>query len=416
MVTPAPNAATPPPTAPHQPRDRRQVDCCIVGGGPGGAVLALLLARQGLRVELLEEHLDFDRAFRGDTLHPSVMEIMDQLGLADRLLALRHTKARNLTIRTQGSGSVALSFERLKTRFPYITLMPQTQFLEFITTEAARYPHFKLTLGAGVQELVEEQGVVRGVRYRARDGWHEVRALLVVGADGRFSRLRRLAGFQPITTSAPMDVLWFHLSRQPGDPEGVAGRFARGHLVVQLDRWDYWQVGFVIPKGTYQQLRAAGLPALRQELALTAPELTDRVDELQDWKQVSLLSVESNRLPRWYRPGLLLIGDAAHVMTPVGGVGINYAIQDAVVAANVLTEPLQRGRLSLRDLATVQRQRELPTRFIQTFQNLIQQRVLQPALDPNATFQFPPLLRLPLLRDIPARLIGMGLWPVRLKS
>ena len=196
----------------------------------------------------------------------------------------------------------------------------------------------------------------------------------------------------------------------------MAGRFARGHLVVQLDRWDYWQVGFVIPKGTYQQLRAAGLPALRQELALTAPELADRVDELQDWKQVSLLSVESNRLPRWYRPGLLLIGDAAHVMTPVGGVGINYAIQDAVVAANVLTEPLQRGRLSLRDLATVQLQRELPTRFIQAFQNFLQQRMLQPALDPNTNFQFPPLLRLPLLRDIPPRLIGIGLWPVRLKS
>jgi 2-polyprenyl-6-methoxyphenol hydroxylase-like FAD-dependent oxidoreductase len=379
-------------------------------------VLALLLARQGLRVELLEEHQDFDRDFRGDTLHPSVMEIMDQLGLADRLLQLRHTKARNLTVRTQGSASVMLSFERLKTRFPYITLMPQRQFLELITTEAARYPGFKLTLGAGVQELVEEQGIVRGVRYRARDGWHEVRALLVVGADGRFSRLRRLAGFQPITTSAPMDVLWFHLSRQPGDPEGVVGRFARGHLVVLLDRWDYWQVGFVIPKGTYQQLRATGLPALRQELALTAPELADRVDELQDWKQVSLLSVESNRLPRWYRPGLLLIGDAAHVMTPVGGVGINYAIQDAVVAANVLTGPLQRGRLSLRDLATVQRQRELPTRFIQAFQNLLQQRMLQPALDPNTTFQFPALLRLPLLRDIPPRLIGLGLWPVRPKS
>lgn len=416
MATPVPTAAAPSPAASHQPRDRRQVDCCIVGGGPAGAVLALLLARQGLRVELLEEHQDFDRAFRGDTLHPSVMEIMDQLGLADRLLGLRHTKARNLTIRTQGGASAALSFERLKTRFPYITLMPQTQFLEFITTEAARYPNFKLTLGAGVQELVEEQGIVRGVRYRARDGWHEVRALLVVGADGRFSRLRRLAGFQPNTTSAPMDVLWFHLSRQTGDPEGVAGRFARGHIVVLLDRWDYWQVGFVIPKGTYQQLRAAGLPALRAELALTAPELADRVDELQDWKQVSLLSVESNRLPRWYKPGLLLIGDAAHVMTPVGGVGINYAVQDAVVAANVLTEPLQRGRLSLRDLATVQLQRELPTRFIQAFQSFLQQRMLQPALDPNATFQLPPLLRLPLLRDIPPRLIGIGLWSVRLKS
>jgi 2-polyprenyl-6-methoxyphenol hydroxylase-like FAD-dependent oxidoreductase len=416
MATPVSLAATPAPAAPHAPRDRRQVDCCIVGGGPAGAVLALLLARQGLRVELLEEHLDFDRDFRGDTLHPTVMEIMDQLGLAERLLQLRHTKAHTLTVRTQNGSAAGFSFERLPTKFPYITLMPQTQFLEFVTTEAGKYPDFRLTMGANVQELVEEDGLVRGVRYRSRDGWHEVRALLVVGADGRFSRLRRLTGFQPITTSAPMDVLWFRLSRRPDDPEGLNGRFGRGHLVVLLDRWDYWQVGFVIPKGTYQQLRAAGLDALRRELAATAPEIADRIDELQDWRQVSLLSVESNRLPRWYKPGLLLIGDAAHVMTPVGGVGINYAIQDAVVAANLLTEPLQRGRVSLRDLAAVQRQRELPIRFIQAFQSFIQQRVLQTVLDPNATFQFPPLLRLPILRDIPPRLIGIGLWPVRLKT
>ncbi|MDP8947751.1 MAG: FAD-dependent oxidoreductase [Actinomycetota bacterium] len=399
--------------------------CCVVGGGPAGAVLALLLARAGVSVTLLEAHPDFDREFRGDTLHPSVMEIMDQLGLAERLLDLRHTKVRSLTFQTVSGPFTPVDFSRLTTRFPYITMMPQTSFLEQITGEAKRYPNFRLLMGARVRGLVEEDGVVRGVRYEGEGGWHEVRAILTVGADGRGSRVRRLAGFEPVKTSPPMDVLWFKLPRKPDDPEGAMGRFGRGHIAILLDRFDYWQVGYVIPKGTFPELRREGIGALRRSFAELAPEFAGRVEHLEDWKQVSLLSVESSRCPRWYRPGLLLIGDASHVMSPVGGVGINYAIQDAVVAANVLAEPLRESQerlvdLDTRYLAAVQRRRELPTRLIQRLQTLVQQQLLAPALRSRAPFAPPPfvrlLLRIPSVRAIPSRIVGFGLWPVRVRE
>ena len=397
--------------------------CCVVGGGPAGAVLALLLARAGVGVMLLEAHPDFDREFRGDTLHPSVMEIMDQLGLADRLLELRHTKVRSLTFQTVAGPFTPVDFSRLNTKFPYITMMPQTSFLEFITGEAKRFPNFRLLVGARVRGLVEEDGVIRGVRYEGEDGWHEVRAVLTVGADGRGSRVRRLAGFEPVKTSPPMDVLWFKLPRKPGDPEGAMGRFGRGHIAILLDRFEYWQAGYVIPKGTFPELRRKGIGALRRSFAELVPEeFAGRVGHLEDWKQVSLLSVESSRLPRWYRPGLLLIGDAAHVMSPVGGVGINYAIQDAVVAANVLAEPLKRSQERLVDLNTkylgaVQRRRELPTRLIQRLQTLVQRQLLAPALRSRAPFAPPRFVRwvlhIPFVRTIPSRIVGFGLWPVR---
>jgi 2-polyprenyl-6-methoxyphenol hydroxylase-like FAD-dependent oxidoreductase len=416
--------------ASNQVRDVHRTTCCIVGGGPGGAVLALLLARKGVQVTLLEAHPDFDREFRGDTIHPSVMEVMDELGLADRLLKLRHTELRTFTLQTASGPFTPVNLSRLKTKFPYITMMPQTSFLKFITAEAARYPNFRLLMSARVQELVEEDGVVRGVRYdrREQDGshsTHEVRAVLTVGADGRGSRVRRLAGFEPIKTSPPMDVLWFKLPRKEGDPEGIVGRFGRGHIAVMLDRFDYWQAGYVIPKGTYPELRAAGIEALKQAFAELIPEYADRLEHLQDWRQASLLSVESSRCPRWYKAGLLLIGDAAHVMSPVGGVGINYAIQDAVVAANVLAEPLKESQTQLRDLelsylAAVQRRREWPTRLIQRFQALIQQRVLASALRSNVPFA-PPLflrllLRVPVLRDLPGRIVAFGVWPVHVRK
>ncbi len=399
--------------------------CCIVGGGPGGAVLALLLARRGVAVTLLEAHPDFDREFRGDTLHPSVMEIMDQLGLADRLLELRHTKVRTFTLQTASGPFTPVDLSRLDTKYPYITLMPQTSFLEFVTGEAQRYPNFRLVMGARVRELVEEGGVVRGVRYEAGDGRHEVRAVLTVGADGRGSRVRRLAGFEPVKTSPPMDVLWFKLPREEGDPDGIVGRLGRGHIAVMLDRADHWQAGYVIPKGTYPELRREGIESLHRGFAQLIPEFADRVEHLKDWQQASLLSVESSRCPRWYRPGLLLIGDAAHVMSPVGGVGINYAIQDAVVAANVLSGPLQESQrrlvdLDTRYLAAVQRRRELPTRLIQRAQAVIQQQVLARALRSDASFA-PPLflrllLRVPILRTIPSRIAGFGFWPVRVEE
>ena len=396
--------------------DVQQTNCCIVGGGPAGAVLALLLARQGISVSLLEAHKDFDRDFRGDTIHPSVMQIMEELGLASRLLELRHSKIHTLTIQTSEESVQLADLSRLKTRYPYIMMLPQVDFLEFIIEEAKRYPNFQLVTGANVQELIEEDGIVRGVRYRGHGGWHEVEAQLIVGADGRHSRLRQLAGFEPIETSPPMDVLWFRLPRKPEDAEGFNGRIGRGHILVMLERSDEWQIAYVIPKGGYQQIRAAGLEALRQSIVEVVPELSDRVELLNDWSQVAFLSVESSRLPRWYRSGLLLIGDAAHVMSPVGGVGINYAIQDAVVAANLLSATLKAGNVRVSDLAKVQRRRELPTKIIQAFQSLVQQQILAPALNSQQSFKPPLLLRLPILRDLPARLIAFGVWPVHLKK
>lgn len=402
----------------HEIQDVEQTQCCIVGAGPAGAVLALLLARQGISVMLLEAHKDFDRDFRGDTIHPSVMEIMDEVGLADRLLQLPHAKMRQITIKTEAESVTLADFSQLKTRYPYIMMLPQVHFLEFIIEEAKSYPNFQLVLGANVQELIEEDGVIWGVRYRGHGGWHEVRAILTVGADGRHSRIRQLTGFKPVQTSPPMDVLWFRLPRKPEEPEGGMGRIGRGQILAMLKRSDSWQIAYVIPKGGYQQIRAAGLETLRQSIARVAPELSDaygglrqRVQHLKDWSQVAFLSVESNCLKRWYRPGLLLIGDAAHVMSPVGGVGINYAIQDAVVAANVLTQPLHAGNVQVHDLAKVQRQRELPTRIIQAFQSLVQQQIFARVLNSDQLFKPPALLRIPILRDLPVRLIAFGVLP-----
>jgi 2-polyprenyl-6-methoxyphenol hydroxylase-like FAD-dependent oxidoreductase len=396
-----------------------ETSCCIVGGGPAGAVLALILARQKIPVVLVEAHEDFERDFRGDTIHPSVLEILDELGLAERLHELRHSKIHSGTFMTPAGALTVADFRRLKTRFPYIMLLPQAKFLEFITEEAKQYTNFQLRMGARVEELIEEDGQVRGVRYEDEAGVHEVRALLTVGADGRSSRVRHLAGKEPLKTSPPMDVLWFRLPRKPDDPEGLLARIGGGHLVVMLDRLDEWQIAYVILKGSYRQIREAGIDALRQSLVSIAPELADRVAHLTEWKQVAMLSVESSRVKQWYKPGLLLIGDAAHVMSPVGGVGINYAIQDAVAAANTLAEPLRAGRVELRHLREVQRQREWPTRFIQRIQSLVQGVLIRNILTSNQPLRVPRIVRLflrtPFLRDIPARIIAFGLKRVHVK-
>ncbi|MBC1239050.1 FAD-dependent oxidoreductase [Nostoc sp. 2RC] len=413
---PANSSQEPDVNAAHDIVDVQTTDCCIVGGGPAGVVLSLLLARQGISVMLLEAHKDFDRDFRGDTIHPSVMEIMEELELSDRLLQLPHTKIRRLSIQTPEDSVTLADFSHLKTQYPYITMLPQVKFLEFITQEAQKYPSFHLVMGANVHELITENGVVHGVRYRGGGGWHEVRAILTVGADGRHSRLRNLGEFESIDTSPPMDVLWFRLPRQPEDPEGGMGRFGQGQIIAMLDRGDEWQVAYVIPKGGYQKLRAAGLEELKKSIVEVVPEFQQRIGNLHDWSQVAFLSVESSRVKHWYRPGLLLIGDAAHTMSPVGGVGINYAIQDAVVAANVLTKPLKNRQVQLSDLAKVQQQRELPTRIIQAFQTFVQKRVFAPVLTSNRTFVPPAFLRLPILRDLPGRLIGLGVFPVHVKT
>jgi 2-polyprenyl-6-methoxyphenol hydroxylase-like FAD-dependent oxidoreductase len=398
--------------------------CVIAGAGPGGSMLALLLARRGVPVTLLEMHKDFDREFRGDTVHPSTMEILDQLGLAEKVHEIPHSKVYGPSLMTSKGLFQPFDLRRLKSKFPYILMIPQARFLELLAAEAGRYPQFRLQMGAQVYDLIRENGFVCGVRYQTSQTEAELRALLTVGADGRHSRVRRLVGFEPVKTSPPMDVLWFKLPKLGADVvagTGLMGSFRGGRILVVLERFDHWQVAFVFPKGQYQQVRAAGVEAMRHAIVELEPRFAEHVKTLQDWQQLTLLSVESSYCPRWHQPGLLLIGDAAHVMSPVGGVGINYAIQDAVVAANLIASPLLEERLEPKHLAEVQRQREFPTRFIQGFQTMMQKRVLAPALgSTQATIHVPALFRLlvrmPILRDLPPRLIGFGVRRVRLND
>jgi PPOX class probable F420-dependent enzyme len=344
---------------------------------------------------------------------------MHQLGLAERLLQLPHVKVSRYTVQMASRRFVVADFDRLRwlTRYPYFTRLRQPRFLEFIVAEAARSPYFCLHRGARAEELIGDHGRIRGVRYRASDGWHEVRASLTVGADGRFSRIRKLAGagFEPIDVESPADFLWFRLPRRPEDPPeaGSVFRVGVGGRSLSVFHGDgVWQVALSIPHGGYRDIRAAGLPVLRQTIAELMPEFVDRLASLQDWGAFSVLAVQPSRLARWYRPGLLLIGDAVHVASPLGGMGINLAIQDAVVAANLLAAPLRTGRLRTRDLAAVQRQRVLPVRITQ-----ILQRTLQRLGQRNESSRSgaPLLARLPLLRDLPAWMIALGPWPVHLR-
>jgi 2-polyprenyl-6-methoxyphenol hydroxylase-like FAD-dependent oxidoreductase len=414
----------------HDAADRvraagEETGCCIAGGGPAGAMLALLLARRGVRVTLLEMHHDFDREFRGDTVHPSTLEILDQLGLADRVHELRNSKISAPTLLTTRGPFTPFDLSRLKTKYRYILMVHQKDLLGLLTQEAKKYAGFRLLMGANVTDLIREDGVVRGVRYQTEDSAQEIRALLTVGADGRFSRVRHLAGIEPVGTSPPMDVLWFRLPHLPEDidaPGGAFGGFARGHILAGFDRKDYWQVAFVIAKGSYQSLRAEGTEGLRRRIVEIEPRLAKHVESLTDWHQVSLLSVESSRCPRWYAPGLLLIGDAAHVMSPVGGVGINYAVQDAVVAANLLTKPLLESSITTEHLRAVQRKREWSVRIIQAFQAQLQKRVIATALRAQGqqALRIPWFIRaftrIPLLRDVPPRIMAMGVVRVRVEN
>jgi 2-polyprenyl-6-methoxyphenol hydroxylase-like FAD-dependent oxidoreductase len=396
-----------------------ETPCCVVGAGPAGVMLSLLMARAGIPVTLLEAHRDFDRDFRGDTIHPSTLEVLDQIGLAQPLHELPHVKARSFQLVTSHGVQTSLEFHRLPTRFPYMMIMPQSRFLEFLTEQARRYSHFRIVMGANVQRLLEEGEAIRGVAYPIQDGHCEIHALLTVAADGRFSRLRKLARLESVNQSAPMEVIWFRLPRRPDDrPDEATLYVGSRYVVVVLGRPEQWQVGAVFPKGGFQHLKTEGVKAFQQSIASTVPWLGDRVGLLNDWRDVNVLSVEASMLLRWYRRGLLLIGDAAHVMLPVGGVGINCAIADAVEAANVLVEPLRAGRLQDAELSQVQRRRERITRIVQRFQAGQQQRIIH-ALTSGRPFRLPLPLRvirrIPGLRTIPARVTGFGVRRVRLE-
>jgi 2-polyprenyl-6-methoxyphenol hydroxylase-like FAD-dependent oxidoreductase len=396
-------------------RTSLSVRCCIAGGGPAGMMLGLLLARAGVDVVVLERHADFLRDFRGDTIHPSTLEVAHELGLLERLLTLPHQKVSRINGQFGDLALTVADFSSLSTQCRFVAFMPQWDFLNLLAEEAARYSTFRLRMQADVTDLIEEAGSVMGLRANTPDGPLEVRAGLVVGADGRHSTVRSHAGLSVEEFGAPMDVLWFRLSRLTSDPGDPIGRFDDGRIFIMLNRGDYWQCGFVIPKGSRDRLQGQGLPAFRNAVAQLAPFMADRVGELHEWEPIKLLTVQVDRLRQWYRPGLLCIGDAAHAMSPVGGVGINLAIQDAVAASNLLTAPLRDGRLTTEDLCRVQQRREWPTRMTQRVQLMIQNRVIKRALSGSDRFSPPFAIRLlalvPFLRRIPARIIGLGFRP-----
>jgi 2-polyprenyl-6-methoxyphenol hydroxylase-like FAD-dependent oxidoreductase len=380
-------------------------------------VLGLLLARHGVSVLVLEKHGDFLRDFRGDTVHPSTLRLLDELGLADEFLRLPHQQVTKLGVTTDDGTYVLADFGRLPGRFPFLALVPQWDLLDFLANRARRYPNFELRMDAEVVGLLREGGRVTGVRCRTPGGEQEVRAQLTVAADGRNSTLRADAGLRLREFGAPMDVLWFRLPKAAtgsGPSFGGAGRITRGRMLVRIDRGNYWQCAYLVPKGGFAALQAAGFEAFRTDLARLVPEGTTP-ETLRGWDDVRVLSVRVDRLARWHLPGLLLIGDAAHAMSPIGGVGINLAVQDAAAAARLLAAPLGEGMVPPRILARVRRRRLLPTMVTQLVQRQIQTRVLSRILAGDRPVNTPRVLRLldrhPVLQGLPARAIGMGVLP-----
>jgi 2-polyprenyl-6-methoxyphenol hydroxylase-like FAD-dependent oxidoreductase len=398
--------------------------CCVAGGGPAGMIAGFLLARAGVDVVVLEKHADFLRDFRGDTIHPSTLELMYELGILDEFLRRPHTELPQIGAQVGDFTVPVADFTHLPTHCKFIALMPQWDFLNFIAEKAKAYPQFQLRMESEVTELIEENGRIAGVRARTSqnngNGILEVRADLTLGTDGRHSIVREKAGLEVIDLGAPIDVLWMRLNREPGDPNETLGRIRSGKILVTLNRDDYWQCAYVIPKGGFDGIRQKGLPAFREDIGRVAPFLSERTQELKDWNDIKLLTVALDRLRQWWRSGLLCLGDSAHAMSPVGGVGINLAIQDAVAAANILAEPLLRGARADSDLdprlRVVQKRREFPTRMTQRFQVIAHKRFLGPALGNDAEIRRLPLAlrllqRFPILRRIPARVVGMGFRP-----
>ncbi|MFZ1950570.1 MAG: FAD-dependent oxidoreductase [Pseudolabrys sp.] len=392
--------------------------CCIAGGGPAGMMLGFLLARAGVSVVVLEKHADFLRDFRGDTVHPSTLEMMSELGLLNEFLKLPHSEVRQLSLQIGDDRVVIGHFEHLPVHCKFIALMPQWDFLNFIADHAKRYQTFDLRMQAEAIDLIEENGRVVGLHAKTPDGGIEIRADLIVGCDGRHSTIRAKAGLKSDDYGAPMDVMWFRLSRKPGDPDETFGHIEGGRMMVMLNRKDYWQCAYVIPKDSADGVKRAGLDKFRATVGEMSPFTRDRLEEIESWDTVKLLTVAVDRLRHWYRPGLLCIGDAAHAMSPIGGVGINLAVQDAVAAANILAEPLRRETVTIDTLKNVQQRREFPTRFTQRLQIVLQNNIIGPALRgerPRAPV-FMKVLQWPLLRRIPGRVLALGVRPEHIRT
>ena len=387
--------------------------CCIAGGGPAGMMLGYLLARAGIDVVVLEKYPDFFRDFRGDTIHPSIMQVMEELGLLEEFLALPHDETQRLQVHIAGKNLAVADFSHLPVAAKFLAFMPQWDFLNFIASEAKRYRTFHLAMESEAVDVIQERGRVTGVRAKTSNGAHAIHAQLVIGADGRHSTIRGRSGLTIQNIGAPMDVLWFRLSRRAGDPQQTLGTADRGRILIAIGRRDYWQCGFVIPKGGFEEMRAHGLDVFRTNIVSLLPWLGDRANEIDSFDKVKLLSVAVDRLRRWQRDGLLCIGDAAHAMSPVGGVGINLAIQDAVATANILAPAFRKGAPRLSDLEAVQRRREFPVRATQCMQVLIQNRIIRRVLEDAAPITKVPmplrlLQRFPILQRVPARVVGMG--------
>jgi 2-polyprenyl-6-methoxyphenol hydroxylase-like FAD-dependent oxidoreductase len=394
--------------------------CCIAGGGPAGMMLGFLLARAGVRVVVLEKHADFFRDFRGDTVHPSTLEVMVELGLIDRFLELPLQKVETLSAQIGAEHVEVVDFRHLPTHCKFIALTPQWNFLNFLAEHGRRYPTFDLRMQAEATDLIEEKGRVVGLIAQTPDGPVAIRADLVVGCDGRHSIVRQKAGFKSEDYGAPMDVLWFRLSHKGGDSPDSFGHVEAGKMMIMLDRGDYWQCAYIIPKGGIERVKSEGLEAFREQVVEMTPFLADRVGELKTWDDVKLLSVTVDRLKKWWRPGLICIGDAAHAMSPIGGVGINMAVQDAVAAANRLANPLRAGTVADEDLQAIEQRRTPPMRFTQRLQLAIQQRVISRVLASHERPKPPFFLKLfgvfPILRRIPARLLGVGIRPEHVQT
>ena len=394
--------------------------CCIAGGGPAGVMLGFLLARAGLPVVILEKHKDFLRDFRGDTVHPSTLEMMHELGLLGEFLKLPHSQVDHVSMRI-GADTVKISLVGLPTVCKFIAFMPQWDFLNFLAAHGKKYSGFDLRMRAEATGLIEENGRVVGLRANTEDGDIDIRADLVVGCDGRHSTVRERAGFKSDDLGAPIDVMWFRIPRKASDGAEVVGHIERGRMLVMLDRGDYWQCAYVIPKGSIEQVKARGLDKFRAAIAEMAPfDAGDRLSDVKSWDDVKLLTVAVDILQRWWKPGLICIGDAAHAMSPIGGVGINLAVQDAVAAANILAEPLRRGAVTEETLAAVQKRREFPTRMTQRLQLVLQNNLIGPALQGEGPRPRAPLLmkmlQWPLLNRIPARVIALGIRPEHIRT